>query len=171
MVTITTTPAPQPVDVGGVTQMIMAPLKFVLNNFFPIALLIIILVVVIVVIMFVWMKDEEKKEKEDMLYKEYKDTIRTATQNKNPKMYESYYSKLNILFFLGLPILKKKVGRKIYNQRKEIVGFYDGMFIDMMGSYNILMWKTKTFIFFKDHFVLRLPTKHFQLDLEDAKDS
>jgi hypothetical protein len=36
------------------------------------------------------------------------------------------------------------------------------MFVDMMGNYNILLWKTKTF-FMKDTFVLRVPTRIYNI--------
>ena len=165
------TQAPTNIDFTQPLKIAFAPLRWLMENAVSILILIIIVIAITIFIVFYWMREEQKKEQEDMLYKEYKDTIRTATQNKDELMYTEKYSKLNLLLFLGLPILKKKVGRKIYNKRQQVVGYYDGRFTDMLGNENLLLWKTKSFVFFKDYFVLRLPTKFYSSKIKKDKNN
>lgn len=166
---IVTQTAPPPInDVGGIMQTVLAPLRFLLAHwqFFVVTTLIVILLIILIVW---WMnKEEEKKEAEDMLYKGYKNDIRTARKNQDPLMYTKKYSWWN-LFFLGLPLIHKKVGRKVYDHRQNFIGYYDGQFIDMLGNVVIMLWKTKVFLFFKDHFLLRLPQKAFTIRREVDK--
>lgn len=167
MVSITQNPATM--DFSQPMNIVFAPIKFLMDNAFTILILVVITIGIVVFVTFYWMKEEQKKEQEDMLYKEYKDTIRTAIQNRQANMYTKKYSKFNF-FFLGIPIFKYKVGRKIYNKRQEIVGFYDGRFTDMLGCENLLLWKDKSFIFFKNYFVLRLPTVLYKSKIQQAKE-
>jgi len=161
MATVTTTPAtPAPVDTGSLMQVVFAPIHWFFDHFVGLLLVTFVAVGIGVCIYLYVSEQERKKELEDMLYKEYKDTIRSCGMNQNPLMYTKKYSKVN-LFWLGLPFIHNKFGRKIYNKRQEFVGYYDGMFIDYLGNYNIKAWKDKSFIFFKNHFILRLPTNTF----------
>ena len=153
--------APQPVNVGGVMDMVFAPIRFLMQHFQFILVFILVVVILTLAIMWFLNREEENKEQEDMLYKDYKDTIRTCKQNQDATMYVKKYSKLNLIFCLGLPFISKYVGRKVYDVRENVIGFYDGQYVDMLGNINILLWKTKSFFFFKDYFVLRLPQKAY----------
>lgn len=163
-VTVTPNPVAVNVDIGGPMELVLAPIKFLFEHFVGILFLVFIGVALVGILYIIWSREEEKKEQEDMLYKEYKDTIRSCKINQDPKMYTKYYSKLNWLFFLGLPIMKYQQGRKIYNKRQQLIGYYDGIFTDQIGNINILMWKNKSFIFLKELFVLRLPTNALTLE-------
>lgn len=160
MVTVTNQPIQAPTDLGSSMGYAIAPLKWLLDHFFLIAMLVIFGVTITLIFVFYYMNNEEKKEQEDMLYREYKNSIRTIKKNKDPKMYTTKYSMFNIML-LGLPIFHYKVGRKIYDQKDRFVGFYDGMFTDMLGNVNLLLWKDKTFGIVKNDFVLRIPTKAY----------
>lgn len=143
---------------------------FILNNFFWIALLIIIAIAIGVIIVLVFINEERKKEQEDMLYKEYKNTISSCKQNRQPKMYTQRWSKWNLLF-LGLPLIKYKIGRKIRDKHNEFVAYYDGLYVDDLANYNLLVWKKKAFIFFKDHFVIRVPTQAYSITPEQNEET
>ena len=132
------------------------------DNFFMLALLCIILFVVVIVLIMFFINEENKRQQEDMLYKEFKNTISSCEKNREDKMYTTHWSKWNLLW-LGFPILHYKIGRKIFDKRQNVLGFYDGMYTDDLDNMNILTWKDKTFFFFKNYFVIRLPTKTFQL--------
>jgi len=165
---IVTQQAPTTTNVGGVMDAVFAPIRFLLAHwqFFVITTLIVIILTVFIIW---WMnKEEEKKEMEDMLYRSYKDDIRTAKKNQDPLMYTKKYSWWNwcVLF---LPIIHKKVGRKVYDHRQNFVGYYDGQFVDMLGNTVMMLWKDKMFLFFKDHFLLRLPQKAYTIRKEVDK--
>jgi len=158
MATVTNVPVQESVNVGSAMGYALAPLMWVFKNFFFIGILVILGVIVAFVFIMYYMKNEDKKEQEDMLYREYKNTVRTIKKNQDERMYTKKYSRFNFML-LGLPIFHYKVGRKIYDKRSRFVGYYDGMFTDMLGNHNLLLWKDKSFGFLKNNFVLRLPTK------------
>lgn len=170
MVTVTQTPVQQPVEVGGILEMVFSPIGWIFSHFFQLFFIALLVIIVVLVFIFYFMKEEEKKEQEDMMYKDYKNTIRSAIANRDETMYMTKWSKWNIIF-LGLPIIRVKYGRQVFNRRQKLVGYYNGMFIDMMGNINLLLWKTKTMGMFKNEFVLRLPTKARNIQLSDKKNA
>lgn len=168
MVTVVTTTAPPTTDMnigGGPLGSIFG---FLGNNWIPITIIVIIIAVIVMVFVLWMKKDEERKEQEDMLYKAYKDDIRNAFKNQDPKMYTKKYSWWNWIF-LFLPIIKKKVGGPVYDFRQNFIGYYDGMFIDMLGNQVIMVWKDKIWFIFKDHFILRVPQKYYTLTQVEVK--
>lgn len=169
MAEVTITPDPTIVDTSGYMNIIIIPIKFLLENIIGIIFIGITVMFLIIALYFLWSKEEEKKEQEDMLYKEYKDTIRSCKSNQDEKMYMTFYSKWNWLVCMGLPLIKYKQGRKVFNKRQQLLGYYDGSFTDQLGNVNILMWKTKSFLILKDHFILRLPTNVLTLNYTKKK--
>lgn len=166
MVTVTTAPVQPSADVGGIVSSALMPIKWLFSNFIPIAFLSIFAGIVIVGFMMYYRQLEEKKEQEDMIYKEYKNSIRTAKKNQDELMYTRKYSKINFLWF-GIPMIRPKFGRKVYDKRNRFVGYYDGMFTDMLGNHNLLLWKDKSFFIFKNTFMLRVPTKAYLIRREE----
>lgn len=146
-----------------------APLKYLIQHAIPIIMLIVFCVAIGVGLYFWYKKQDLQQQEADTLYKEYKNTISSCEINKDTKRYIKKYSKLNILFCLGLPFIKKTIGRNYYNERQEFIGFYDGHFIDNFGNYNVLLWKNKTLGILKNYFILRVPTKIYSLS-KDKKE-
>lgn len=168
MAEITTTPKPTTTDMGGVMDIVMSPINFIGQHFIFFTIMTFIVVAFIVIIVLWMKKNEELREQEDTLYKEFKDTTRTCRRLADEKMYVRYWSKWNLLW-LGLPLIKRKLGRGIYDLRQQHYGYYDGFCVDLLGNVNILMWKTKTFIFFKDYEILRIPQKAYSIRQVEIK--
>jgi len=143
----------------GIMQEMM---RWILGHFFGLAIIFIILLIIFLIIWWVMRKEEMRKEQEDMLYKEFKSTYRSCLKNQINNMYTRHYSKWNIIF-IGFPVIHYKLGRYIYNKRQEFMGYYDGIYTDDYGNINILMWREKYLLFFKERFILRCPTKLFTL--------
>jgi len=144
------------------------PLKFLWQHLASILMVILVATALGVGLYFYWKKQDLQHQQEDTLYKEYKNTISSCEINRDKRRYSKKYSKLNIIFCLGLPFIKKEIGRKFYNERQEFIGFYDGHFEDSLGNHNFLLWKKKTF-FMKNYFVLRIPTNIITMDEKDKK--
>lgn len=161
MATVTTTPIQaNPNDVGGILGVALSPFKFLLDHIMGLLFFSLTVGIVVVIFIFYYMNSEEKKEQEDMSYKEYKNTIRTINKNTDETMYVNKWSKWNLIF-LGLPLIRPKYGRKVYNKRSKFIGYYDGMFNDMLGNTNIMLWKDKTLGIIKNKFVIRIPSKAY----------
>ena len=162
----TITQAPIPVipnnNVGSIIDVALTPIRWIFSNLLGIIGLSILGGTIAVGFMIYYSQLEEKKEQEDMMYKEYKNSIRTSKKNQDDKMYTSKYSLINLIW-LGIPLVRPKFGRKIFDKRSRFIGYYDGMFTDMLGNHNILVWKDKSFFFFRNHFLLRVPTKSYML--------
>lgn len=168
MAEITTTPKPPSTDMSGIMDIVMMPINFIGEHFIFFTIMTVIIIAFIVVIVLWMKKDEDLREQEDTLYKEFKDTTRTCRRLATEDMYTYYWSKWNLLW-LGLPLIKRKLGRGIFDLRQTHYGYYDGFCIDLLGNVNILMWKTKTFIFFKDYEILRIPQKAYSLRQVEIK--
>ena len=100
--------------------------------------------------------DDERKERDEPGYQLYKSTKRACELQANKRLIRKYWSWINLLFF-GLPLIKKEHSAKIVDRNDNLIGWYRGDYMSMDNSWNLLIYKVKSFIFFEDTFVLKIP--------------
>jgi hypothetical protein len=94
---------------------------FIGDHFFAIFFLLILAVLVGFFIWWWMTKEEDLREQEDMLYKEFKDTVRSCEKNSDPQKYTKHYSKWNFIL-LGIPVFHYRRGAKIFDAYKTFKG-------------------------------------------------
>jgi hypothetical protein len=148
------------INAGGMLAPLHGLFGFIGDHLLVFGILLILAVGVGYLIWWHYNKEEELREQEDMLYKDFKDNVRSCILNSDDRKYTKHWTKWNLLF-LGLPIFHYKRGLTIRDTYNVHQGYYGGVYIDYLGNYNLLMWKNKFLFFFKDWFVLRCPTKNY----------
>jgi len=121
---------------------------------------IIVMLVIVILAVIIWMlfmnNEEALKERDDPAYALYKNHIRTCKLRSDSKRVKTTYSLLNLLWF-GIPLKWNEHSCKIVNYDNGMIGYYRGHFESMDNCLNILAYKHKSFIFFEDTFIIKIP--------------
>jgi len=152
MVEVVTSPSPVRQTTGFFEGMV----SFLHNNWGWLLFAMILCIVGIVLYYVVKKWEDERKERDEPGYQLYKSTIRTCKLQTDKKRIRKRWSWVNLLW-LGIPIIMKEHSDKIVDMYNNLVGYYRGMYKGMDNSLNILMYKHKSFIFFEDLFILKIP--------------
>jgi len=127
------------------------------HNIWWIVFAIIILGLGVGVLFLIKMLRDERKERDDPIYQNYKDTIRSCEKNADKRRINKKYSFWNLLF-LGLPIMRSEHSNKVYNFSNQMIGYYRGHVHMQDNTLCFLMYKSK-FLFFENKFILKCPIK------------
>lgn len=161
MVYVSEQPMQQPVNVSSGVNGI---LDIFINNWAFLLVLIIALVAGFLAYYFWKRANEERKERDSDLYTLYNNILRSCETNADKSFIKKRYSLLNLLWF-GIPFKMIEQSKKYIDIENKLIGYYRGHYIGQDGFINILLYKTKSFIFFENLFVLRYPLK---LIIEDT---
>ena len=63
------------------------------------------------------------------------------------------------MLWFGIPIVKSEHSAKLLDMDHNLIGYYRGHFYSQDGTLNYLVYKTKSWIFFEDLFILKVPLK------------
>jgi len=122
-----------------------------------VVLIVILIILGIGVAVFIYMKMQREnalKEKDDTIYAQYKSHLRTSVQNVRQEWIKQTGSLWNILF-LGIPLIKKEHSLKVVDLNNNMIGYYRGQTITHKKETIYCLYKTKTWFFFENLFLLR----------------
>ena len=134
------------------SQMIL----FIQDNWIMIVISLVMLILGIVIVMLIAKLEEERKERDDAVYAGYKNICRDCRRQADDKKIRKTWSAIN-LFWFGLPFVKNEHSSRIVDYRGDLLGWYRGHAKSQDGTYNILAYRRKIFIFFEDEFVIKMP--------------
>lgn len=143
----------QPINVSSGVNGILDILK---NNW-AFLLVLILAIVGVYLAYYFWKKaEEERKERDSDQYTLYNSTLSSCESNADKTLIKKQYSLLNLLW-LGIPFKMIEKSKKYIDVENKLIGWYRGHFISQDGYMNILLYKTKSFIFFENKFVVKYP--------------
>jgi len=97
--------------------------------------------------------DDERKERDDPIYQNYKNIIKSCSQNADKSRINKKYAKINLLW-LGIPVVWNDFSNKLYDYHNNFMGYYRGHSYSQDGSLCFLAYKS-SFLFFETLFVLK----------------
>jgi len=144
--------------IGGIWEFLKANWGYFLCG------IVIIVLFIVIYILFI-KKEEADKERDEPGYQLYKATKASCELNANPKFIRRTWNWKTLIWFVPplTPffwltfIIKNEHSIKVLNHREELIGYYRGHCKSMDGTINYLLYKKKSFIFFEDLFILKIP--------------
>ena len=133
-------------------------LHFFMDNWIIILMAIILAIVIGLVFVLRKQQELERQERDSEAYAMYNTVMADCKLNADRKKIKKNYSWLN-LFWLGIPFKWNEHSAKILDADRNLIGFYRGHFDSQDGCRNYLVYKTKSFIFFEDLFIIRYNRK------------
>ena len=131
-------------------------IQFLANSWGYFVFAIIIIIGGIIIYFILKKMEEERNERDDPIYQAYKNTMRDCELQQDPAKVKRTYKLINLLF-MGLPIFKNEHSARILDFKNNVVGYYRGHTHCMDGYLNLRCYKTKIFLFFEDHFLIKCP--------------
>jgi len=146
-------------NVGGVFQLILSPIMFLLHNWYFFFIAIFLALAIGIVIYFVYATKDLKRERDEAGYFLYKKTMLDCIKGRDVKKYRKTYSFIKNIFWLGLPFLSKDESKLIFNKYGMKIGRYRGHIRSQDGTYNLLICTSTSFGIMDNNILLKIPSR------------
>jgi hypothetical protein len=101
-------------------------------------------------------RENERLERDSEGYKFRNQLVESMRLNADKTKIKKTYSFLNLLW-LGIPFKWNEHSVKVVDIENKVIGWYRGESTEQNGMQSFLLYKTKSFIFFENEFILRFP--------------
>jgi len=147
------------VNAGGALDVILAPIVFLLQNWYFFLFGILLAIAIGIIIYMISSTKDLKRERDEAGYFLYKKTIKDCINGRDPKKYKKTYSFLKNIFWFGIPIIKKDESKFIFNKNGEKIGRYRGHVMSQDGTYNLLVCTGTTLGMFDNNILIKIPQR------------
>jgi len=151
MATVQTSPVQAMNSAGGTLS---AVLRFFMYYWVVMLLGLFLFIAVSLIFVLRRQQELERQERDSEAYAMYNTVRADCKMNADPKLIKKNYSFLN-LFWLGIPLKWNEHSAKLLDVDRNLIGYYRGHFDSQDGCRNYMVYKTKSWIFFEDLFVVR----------------
>ena len=133
--------------------------KIFTDNWLLFLVIIIGAVAVYFAIYFYKLAEEERKERDSDAFTLFNNVQASCILNADKSKIKKRYSLLNLLWF-GIPFKMIEQSVKYVDCDNNLIGYYRGQHISQNNMMNVLLYKTKSFIFFENLFILKYPINY-----------
>lgn len=149
---------PPPNNVGSIISPLTDIGSFLTNNWGWI-LVCAISVGLGIAVYYLYKNNEELyKERDEPGYQDYKQKITACMLNSDPKKVQKRYSWVNLLWF-GIPFKMNENSARIHDWNNNLIMYYRGELKTSDGYQIYFGYKSKSWIFFEDRFMLKFPLR------------
>lgn len=139
---------------------LISKLLTLIGQYWWVLLVFAIIIALIVVAYYLFKRNEENNRRRDSaVYATAMNISEAATLNKNKAWCRKSYSLAN-LFWLGLPLKWNDHSVRLVDVDRNFLGWYRGAVRTQGGDTVFKLYKTKTFFFFEDDFLLYCPSHY-----------